>query len=164
MNKKLLGYLLILLALFMGALYYTKTIQSPLLSSLNAIKISYHTITHNIQESIERHFFQAREIAALKEKLQRYENNHLVMQQLASEIDDMYRENNASLAADPKTELVRAIAYEKFGNLNRIWIDIPDYNSSKVYGLIYKETVAGIVIPKDGRALALLNSDLKRQS
>ena len=145
----------------MGALYYTKTIQSPLLSSLNNIKITYHTITQSIQDSIDKHFFQAQEITELKEKLQKYENNHLVMQQLASEIDDMYKENNSTLATDPKIELVRAISYEKFGNLNRVWLDVPDYNSSKIYGLIYKEMVAGIVIPKDSKALALLNSDIK---
>ncbi len=161
MNKKLFTYLLILLALFMGALYYTKTIQSPLLSSLNSIKVTYHTITQSIQDSIDKHFFQAQEITDLKEKLQKYENNHLVMQQLASEIDDMYKENNTTLATNPKTELVRAISYEKFGNLNRIWLDVPDYNASKIYGLIYKEMVAGIVIPKDGKALALLNNDIK---
>jgi len=161
MNKKLFTYLLILLALFMGALYYTKTIQSPLLSSLNSIKVTYHNIIENIQESIDKHFFQAQEITDLKEKLQRYEKNHLVMQQLASEIDDMYKENNTSLAINPKTELVRAISYEKFGNLNRIWLDVPEYNASKIYGLVYKEMVAGIVIPKDGKALALLNSDIK---
>jgi rod shape-determining protein MreC len=161
MNKKLFTYLLILLALFMGALYYTKTIQSPLLSSLNTIKITYHTILQSIEDSIDKHFFQAQEISQLKEKLQRSKNNHLVMQQLASEIDDMYKENNSTLAINPKTELVRAIAYEKFGNLNRIWLDVPDYNSSKIYGLVYKNLVAGIVIPKNTKALALLNSDIK---
>ena len=161
MNKKFLPYLFILIALFMGALYYTNTIQSPLLSFLNNIKISYHKVIENIDNAIDQHFFQAQEISELKEKLQKYENNHLVMQQLASEIDDMYKENNASLSIDPKTELVRTISYEKFGNLNRIWLDIPDYNSSKIYGLVYKGLVAGIVIPKDKKPLALLNSDIK---
>ena len=161
MNKKLFTYLLILLALFMGALYYTKTIQSPLLSSLNNIKVTYHTFTQSVQDSIDKHFFQAQEIADLKEKLQKYENNHLVMQQLTSEIEDMHKENNSTLTTDPKVELVRAISYEKFGNINRIWLDVPDYNSSKIYGLIYKEMVAGIVIPKDSKALALLNNDIK---
>ncbi len=145
----------------MGALYYTNTIQSPLLSFLNSIKISYHNTTRSIENTINKHFFQVQKITDLKEKLQKYENNHLVMQQLASEIDDMYKENNSSLATDPRTELVRAISYEKFGNLNRVWLEIPDYNASKIYGLIYKEMVAGIVIPKDAKALALLNSDIK---
>ncbi len=145
----------------MGALYYTNIIQSPLLSFLNSIKISYHNTIENIDKIIEKHLFQTQRITKLKEKLQKYENNHLVMQQLASEIDDMYKENDSPLVTDPRTELVRAISYEKFGNLNRIWLDIPDYNASKIYGLIYKEMVAGIVISKDTKALALLNSDIK---
>ncbi len=161
MNKKLFTYIFILLALFVGALYYTNTIQSPLLSFLNTIKISYHNTIETIGNTVEKHFFQAQEISQLKAQLQQYEKNHLVMQQLASEIDDMYKENNATLSTDPKTELVRAISYEKFGNLNRIWLDIPDYNSSKIYGLVYKEMVAGIVVPKEKKALALLNSDIK---
>ena len=36
-----------------------------------------------------------------------------------------------------------------------------EYNSSKMYGLIYKENVAGIVINKNNRPLALLTSDPK---
>ena len=83
------------------------------------------------------------------------------MQQLASELNDMYKENNSSLKINPKVELVRTISYEKFGNLNRLWMNIPDYNASKIYGLTYKELVAGIVISKNGKPLALLNSDIK---
>ncbi len=161
MNKKLFPLLLIFLALFVGALYYASIIQSPLLSFLNVLKISYHNTIESIENTIDKHFFQAQKITKLKERLQKYENNHLVMQQLASEIDDMYKERNSSLATDPRVELVRAISYEKFGNLNRIWLDIPDYNISKIYGLIYKEMVAGIVVSKDAKALALLNSDIK---
>jgi len=161
MNKKLFPYLFILIALFVGALYYTNTIQSPLLSSLNSIKVFYHNTVQGIENTIDRHFFQAQEISDLKAKLKEYDNNHLLLQQFASEIYDIYQENNASLSMNPKTELVRTISYEKFGNLNRIWLDIPDYNSSKIYGLIYKELVAGIVIPKENKPLGLLNSDMK---
>jgi len=145
----------------MGALYYTKTIQSPLLSSLNSIKIFYHTVTQNIQNSIDKHFFQAQEIADLKEKLQKCKNNHLIIKQLTADLNNIYQENNVTLAVDPRSELVRTISYEKFGNFNRLWLDVPEYNSSKIYGLVYKNTVAGIVIPKNGKALALLNNDIK---
>lgn len=161
MNKKSFGYFFIILALFVGALYYNNLIQSPIISALNSIKSSYHSSIDFVANTIDRHIFQAQEIQDLKEKLQKYENNHLVMQQLASEINDMYQENNSSLKTNPKVQLVRAIAYEKFGDLNRLWMDIPDYNASKIYGLTYKEVVAGIVVEKNGQALALLNSDIQ---
>ncbi len=161
MNKKLLSFLFILIALFVGALYYTNAIQAPLISLQNQIQISYHNTIEFIQNGFNKHFFQAEKITKLQEKLDKYENNHLVMQQLASEINDLYKENNSSLKADPRVELVRTISYEKFGNLNRVWMEIKDYNASKIYGLTYKELVAGIVISQNGRPLGLLNRDIK---
>jgi len=161
MNKGLLSFFLIFIVLLVGALYYTNTIQSPFISALNNIKISYHNSTEFIQNSIDKHFFQAQHIEELKEKLQKYENNHIVMQQLASEVNDLFAENNSKLKIDPKVELVRAISYQKFADQNRVWLEIDDYNSSKVYGLTYKEYVAGIVVSQNGRALGLLNRDFK---
>lgn len=145
----------------MGALYYSNPIQSPLITLQNKVKISYHDTIEFIQSTFNKHFFQATQITQLKEKLNKYENNHLVMQQLASEINDLHKENNSSLKTDPRVELVRTISYEKFGDLNRVWIEIEDYNSSKIYGLTYKELVAGIVISQNGRALGLLNRDIE---
>ncbi|OIP54500.1 MAG: rod shape-determining protein MreC [Helicobacteraceae bacterium CG2_30_36_10] len=161
MNKGLLSFLLVFIALFLGALYYSSTLQSPFISSLNKIKSTYHNTIEFIEEKINQHIFQAKHIEELNEKLNRYENNHLVMQQLASEINDLFQENNSSLKTNPKVELVRAISYAKFGDLNRIWLEIPDYNSSKIYGLIYKELVAGIVISEHKKPLALLNRDIQ---
>ena len=159
MNKKLFSFLSILIALFVGALYYSNSIQKPLISAQNQIKINYHNSIEFMEDSFNKHFFQAD--TSLQEKLDKYENNHLVMQQLASEINDLYKENNSSLKIEPKVELIRTISYEKFGDLNRIWLEIPDYNSSKIYGLTYREIVAGIVISKNKRALGLLNKDIQ---
>jgi len=161
MNKKFLSYFFVILALFMGALYYTNSIQSPIIAALNYIKTSYHNAIEAVDNTIDKHFLQAREIEELKLKLQKYEKNHLIMQQLASELDDLYKENNSSLKLKPQVELVRAISYEKFGNLNRLRLEVPDYNASKIYGLTYKEVVAGIVISQNNQPLALLNSDIK---
>lgn len=161
MNKKVLGFFPLFIALFLGALYYTNTIQAPFISVLNQIKSTYITSIEFIEDKISQHTFQAKHIEELNDILDRYENNHLVMQQLASEINDLYRENNSSLKTNPEVQLVRAISYAKFGDLNKVWLEIPDYNSSKIYGLTYKELVAGIVISEHGKPLALLNKDIQ---
>ena len=161
MSKGLFSFLTISIALFVGALYYSNSIQVPFISSLNYLKNTYHNTSEYIQNTTNQHFLQAKTITNLEEKLHKYENNHLVMQQLASEIKDLFEENNSTLKVNPKVELVRTISYEKFGNLNRVWIEVNDYNSSKIYGLTYKEFVAGIIVPKNGRPLGLLNKDIK---
>ncbi len=145
----------------MGALYYSNNVQSPIQSSLNYIKSSYLNTLSYIDALFEKHFFQAQRIAQLNEKLKNYEINKVLNIQLASELKDLYKNNHTLFANDPKIELVRSISYEKFGNLNRVWLDVLEYNSSKIYGLTYKDFVAGIVIPKNNKPLALLNKDIK---
>lgn len=161
MTKGLFSFFSIFIALLLGALYYTDIIQSPFISALNSIKSNYHTSTEFIQKQVVRYFFQAAHIAELEEKLEKYENNHLVMQQLASEINDLLAQNSSNFKTNPEVELVRTISYQKFGDQNRVWLEINDYNSSRVYGLTYKELVAGIVISENDRALGLLNHDIK---
>ncbi len=161
MNKGLLSFFSLFIALFLGALYYSNIIQSPLISTLNKIKSNYHNSVEFIQTKFNEHIFQAKHIAELNEKLHKYENNHLVMKQLASEVNDLFEINKSKLKVDPKVQLIRTISYKNFGDLNRIWLEIDDYNSSKIYGITYKELVAGIIIPENGRALGLLNRDIK---
>ncbi len=161
MNKRVFSFFILLVALFVSALYYTNLVQKPILTTLNSFKSYYHLSTEYIQKKFDTHFFQAQEIEKLTSKLQQYENNHLVMRQLAMEINDLYKENNSTLKINPQVSLVRTISYQKFGNYNRIWMDVPDYNASKIYGLTYKEYVAGIVIAKNGEALGLLNRDIQ---
>lgn len=161
MNKELLGFFAVIIALFIGALYYSNAIQSPFIGALNSIKSSYHSSIVFVANTIDKHFAQAKEIEQLKEKLHHYENNHLVMQQMAFEIEDLYKKNHSSLEFNPEVQLVRTISYSKFNNFNKIWLDVEDYNGSKIYGLVYKELAAGIVVNKDGRAQALLNKDIK---
>ncbi|QFR48910.1 rod shape-determining protein MreC [Sulfurimonas lithotrophica] len=161
MNKELLSFFLIFIALFVGAMYYTNIIQGPFISALNYVKSTYHDTVEYASENIDKHFFQTKQIEELKEKLEKYENNHLVMQQLASEVNDLFSVNKTTLKTNPKVELVRAISYKRFGDLNRLWIEMDDFNSSKIYGLTYKELVAGIVVSNGDKPLAILNRDRK---
>lgn len=161
MNKELFGFLFIFISLLVGALYYTNTIQAPFIESTSFLKSNYHKVVKTVQEGLNKHFYQADQIASLNEKLENYENDHLLMQELASEINDLFEANKSNLKTNPQVELVRVLSYEEFGDFNRLRIEIDDYNSSKIYGLVYQEIVAGIVIPKNNRPLALLNKDIK---
>ncbi|MEA3228437.1 MAG: rod shape-determining protein MreC [Campylobacterota bacterium] len=161
MNKELFSFLSLFVVLSITALNYSSSIQTPIIIFLNNIKTNYHGSVKYIEDSIDTHISQAQRIMELEEEIQKYENNHLVMQQLANEIKDLFEENNSPFKSDPRVELVRSIAYEKFGDFNRVWIDMNDFNSSKIYGLTYKELVAGIVISQNGLPLALLNKDIK---
>ena len=161
MTKGLFGFFSLFIALIMGALYYTNIIQSPFISTLNTLQSNYHSSVEFVQKQIVRHFYQTSRIAELEEKLQNYEKNHLMMQQVAAELQDLFAQNSSNFSVSPEVELVRTLSYQNFGDQNRVWLEIEDYNSSRVYGLTYKELVAGIVVSENGRALGLLNRDIK---
>jgi len=161
MNKKFFNYLVLLLALFVGALYYSNTLQSPLISALNSIKLSYHTALNYVEDSFNKYFFQAQKISDLTQELKKCKKEQIIMHQVRLNLQELYRENNSTLSTNPNIELIRTISYEKFGDFNHLWVDVPDYNSSKIYGLLYGDIVAGIVVAKNSKPLALLNNDIK---
>jgi len=161
MNKKALSYFFLLLALFIGATIYSPTLQSPFITALNSLKSSYFKSILYVHDIFDQHFFQAQRIKELTTNLKEYHSLQIQMQACKGELTNLYKENNSTFALNPKIELVRAISYQKFGDFTRLWMDIKDYNSSKIYGLVYKDYVAGIVINEHNKPLALLNSDLK---
>ncbi len=161
MNRKFLGFILFLIALFTGAINYSPALQTQLNQALNSIKTAYADSVAYVKESIHEHFFQAENIRRLSYKLENCQKNTLLLQHYKNELEDIYRLNNTQLSMNPNIELVRAISYEKFGDMNRVWLDVKEYNASKIYGLVFKDYVAGIVVPKEGMPLALLNRDQK---
>jgi len=161
MNKEVLGIFLLFAALFGTALFFSTGLQKPILSLTNSIKSSYHNTTASISQSYDEHFAQQKSIIALRKELALYEESHLLLHQVATELNALFVENNSSFKVNPNVELVRTISYVKFGDINKVWIDTPPFDPDKVYGLIHKENVAGIVIMKDGRPMALLNGALK---
>ena len=147
--------------LFIGATRYSSTIQTPLIGALNSIKSFYFFSIDYIHSTIEQHFQQAKRIESLEKKLRLCQNKELLLQQYKKELEQLLTLEKTKGKFLKGVSLVRAIAYEEFGDTNRIWLDFDDYNSSKIYGLVYKEYVAGIVIPKNNQPLALLNRDQK---
>lgn len=161
MNRKLFSFLFILIILFVGGLYYTNVIQSPILNSTHKIQNYYFKTKNFIDDVIQRYTNQAKHIQKLQNKLKNYEKNSLIMQQLKSQLTQILKDQNSSLTLNPNVELVHALSYVKFANFNKLWLQMPDFNSSKIYGLLYKDKVAGIIVSKDKKPMALLNQDPK---
>lgn len=161
MNKKIFGFLLILLLLFWGSVNYTDSFQRPINQIFNFVKSTYYDTLEMIREEIEEHFFQADTIERMRKELKSCRKKNYYTFAYKQELKKLYKLTDSNITFTPKVELVRAIAYEKFGDTNRLWLEAKEYNTSKIYGLVYKKSVAGIVVPKDGMPLALLIRDPK---
>lgn len=161
MTKEFLSYLSLFIALFVGALYYSDTVHTPLTSTLNAIKSSYHDSIAWVVDGYERHFFQASQIDELKAQLKDYEKSRLLIKQYQIELAALKTMHGSDLNTSPDIELVRALSYQQHGNFNKVWLEMSDFNASRLYGLTYKEYVAGIVSAYEDKPLALLNQEIK---
>jgi len=161
MNRELVGFLFLAFAILIGVLKFSNWIQDPFIGGLNSVKNFYHESVETTNNSIDEHFYQQETIQKLRAENKQYQKNSLLAQEFASELNEMFKEHNSALKITPKVQLVRTLSYAKFGDINRVWLDMKDYNESKVYGLVSKGASAGIVTFKHGQPMALLNSDYK---
>lgn len=161
MNKKNI-FLTVLLALAVsGALYFTGVLQSPLLRMTLALKSSYLEGIEFVQETLEEHFDQQQTIIAMRDKNRYYEKELLSLHQVADEYQKLLNEHNSTFTTQANIELVRAISYVRFGDPHKLWVEMERFDPTSVYGLLYRGYAAGIVVSNGGRAMALLNGDIK---
>lgn len=161
MNRELIGFLFVAFAILIGVLQFTSWIQDPFIGALNSAKSFYYETIENINSTIDEHFDQKATIQKLQEKNQKLQKNNLLVQEFAAELNQMFEEHRSDLEISPKVQLVKTLSYAKFGDINRVWLDMKDYNTSKIYGLVSKGVSAGIVTFKHDQPIALLNSDYK---
>ena len=161
MNKELIPTLVLIFALFGGAYYYSETVQAPFVSILNTFKTAYHDSVEGLGNLIDEHFSQQETIVAQRERIAALEKEHLVLQQLRSEAKEFFKLQNSSLEPGPRVTLVRTLSYAKFGDTRKVWLEMEDFNSSRVYGLVCNDIAAGIVVASRHQPLALLNGDPK---
>jgi rod shape-determining protein MreC len=161
MNRELVGFLFLGFAILIGVLKFTNWIQDPFIGALNSVKNYYHESVESIDSSIDEHFNQQATIQRLQAENKKYQESSLLAHEFASELNEIFIEHGSSLEISPKVQLVKTLSYAKFGDINRVWLDMKDYNTSKVYGLVANGVTAGIVTFKHNQPMALLNSDFK---
>ena len=85
MNKGLFSFLFISVVLFVGALYYSTTIQVPFINMLNLIKLNFHKSVEFVDNEFLLHTFQASKIED-KIKLQNQNVVKMAAQSLSKEL------------------------------------------------------------------------------
>lgn len=161
MNKKLALIVFVAVGAFvvfkLGFLHHT-----PFLNITNEVKIAFEEIRSSAKEFAQRHFYQAKSIERLRKENEELKKENALLDTFASEVVNLSKLKRYKQSLSPKMKTVRAISYVSLPDFNKLWIDFEDFNASKIYGLIYNGTAAGIVVSKNGnQSLALLNGDSK---
>jgi len=136
--------------------------QTPFSNVSNDIKLTYLQVIGALEDFSERYFNQAKTITRLKEENSRLSEEAQLLSAFASEVVTLSNIKRYQKSFAPMLKTVRVVSYAALPDFQKIWIDYADFNASKVYGLIYNNQSAGIVIRSDGQySLALLNGDSK---
>jgi len=157
MNKKI--SLLFLSILFFLFYFFNihKDVEKKLLTLIQLFKIEYTQSLINIDNSITQFYQQASNIENLQKQILISKMNKVPLLQLQQEIKDLKNFNQDIL---PKNDVIttRALYLRYFSDFTQVWLDFGKKDSS-INGIITNDTVAGIVILKDNKALGLLNQN-----
>lgn len=160
MKSKIL-FVILIGALIFGSLYKSEIISKEVVNLNSVIVKIYDDSIDFIRDKVNEHFRQRDEILSLRAQNAELEKSAVLLASFAKELNEILLDKNSSVY-EPKIQLVRALSYINVSDYNKIWLDkFNDYNSSKVYGLIYQGKSAGIVVSKDDRPIALLQGDPK---
>ncbi len=151
----------IILGLFVGlSLQYSHVARRYINDITNFTLDKYLTTIDNIKNLINEHLDQRIQIKNLRGENKKLKNSKIEAIIYENELNSLLK-LNIQPQFKPKTQLVSSLSYENISNYDRVWLKMNDYNSSKIYGLIYNNSTAGIVIEKNDRPLGLLQGDNK---
>lgn len=159
MIKRKHYFLLAAVLLVLFVFKYGLGIKVYINSFLDSIRNAYLNTTEYVTAKKDEHLFQQKTIKILKKEIERLEVSASLSSAFAGELNAFLGEHNGTCS--PKMELVRAKSYVRLSDYNKVFLDFDDINQSKIYGLLSKGLSAGIVVGKEGKAVAHLQGDAK---
>ncbi len=151
-NTLILGFLIFI------SFYYGSVIKNNVLIFNDAVINAYYDSKNYLKELISEHFNQAEQIRILREQNKILEEANALVSTFASQLN-LFLEDKNSSQYFPQVSLVRAVSYVQISNYDRIWLSSSSFSGSKNRGLIYQGYTAGIAIAREGRPMALLQTD-----
>lgn len=159
MSSKLKFFILIGLFVFIS-LQYGSAARHVVAELSTTVIEGYLAFTEKIKDFTNEHLVQQETIRTLRSKNQELERAALLSVAFASRLNSLL-ESKGQAPYEPKLELVQALSYANIGNHYRVWLKFNDFNSTKIYGLVYQGYTAGIAISENGKPLGLLQGDPK---
>lgn len=124
------------------------------------VLVTYVDTKVRLAETISEHFAQQEEIERLRLENQSLQKTALLSIAFASKLNDLLKEHNTK-EYHTDVALIKSIGYVNLNDYGKIWIDFPDFDPKKIYGLLSQGYAAGIIVAKEDRPLGLLLSDPK---
>ncbi len=139
---------------------FSPNIRQKVLEFPLYIKSTVFDIKNRVVQEVKTLFHQKKQIERLRKELETCQKTATLSVAFASKLNHFLEENKLDIY-DPDLFMVRGLSYIKLGDFSKMWLDFPDYNHSRIYGLLFKGYAAGIVDEQDGKPIARLLSNKK---
>jgi rod shape-determining protein MreC len=159
MKKSIFFLLFMLIILFFSLKYFFNfNIYNEILFVQNKIRLYYQEQIEQIENITNKHFNQVVLITNLQKENETLKRKNVSLSYLQTEYNELLKLSNIR-KIHKSLSMARMISFVSISSTSKAWIDFKDFNSSKIYGLVYGKYVAGIVSQKDGQPIAILNKD-----
>lgn len=159
MIKKSFLSILFLFIFLIISINFSQTVQNMVLSITDKIKLFFLDRLLSIDEFIKKHLNQAETIAELNKKVIDYEKNLYLLKAAIEEIKSLKSAFNSKIETNTTLHITKVISYVALGDFYKVWLEAQDLPKDRIYGLIYKGSVAGIAKYEDDRLMGILNGD-----
>lgn len=159
MNKSIFFLLFILVISFFSLKYFFNfNIYNEILFVQNEIRLYYQEQIEIVENTTNKHFNQVELITSLQKENENLKRKNTSLSYLQVEYNELLKLNKVE-KIHKSLMMARMISFVSISSTSKAWIDFKDFNSSKIYGLMYGKYVAGIVSQKNGQPIAILNKD-----
>jgi len=160
MNKKVLFFLILILALLGYIFKIDKIIVIEFTNLTNNIKSTYKNYYNSIQNNISNYFDQTEQLSSLKVKLEEYKQFKLLYTSSSKRVKEL--ENNKINDKNLSIKYVEVLSYLHMNDFSKVLLDTDIKIDDKILAL---STIdghsAGIVIQQDNQIIAYLNNNEK---
>jgi len=158
MIKKRFWFLFVIGVILYLSVNFSPWLRQKVLALPLYVKSHFLQSTDRIKNQFSMLRNQRAKIAELEKKLRESQKSALLSVAFASKLNHLLEENRLK-KYDPRLHPVQGLSYVKLGDFSRMWLDFPDFNRSRIYGLLFMGYAAGIVDTEHGQPIArLLNN------
>jgi rod shape-determining protein MreC len=158
MHKRGLFWIVVSAILTLFLYLFLDTLTTRTLAFSNSIKSTFIDKKNEIYTFLHRHYNQAKTIEKLQNQVKELEPKASLSVAFAAKLNSMLRDLNLT-NYDPSLIPIKVLSYENINNPNRLYVEFPNFDVDRQYGLVYQGVVAGIIKEKAAQPVAILLPD-----
>lgn len=157
MTGKLKALMLIAI-LVVASFFLSERVKFTVLQGVKQTLNIYYSISEFFSNSYNEHFNQVQEIKKLREENLELEKYSILFEYYKAELNELLAQKDI-LKLDPQLKLLRVLSYVNIEDYSKFWVNFPEFNPDEIYGVIYNNQSAGILVSNDNQPMVILQND-----